>query len=198
MTFRQATFTANTGRGRPVKHGEIIRPLERVFNAKTLPASPADRERTWVELDEDGQELVLHASISCDLVFFEQKSWSVERLALNKSSLWRVMPVKHPNFEFPMLIVINVPEFTPVEAYQVVKARWGIEQAPLVSKQLLGAHRLFVHNAEMCYRLPELVFVAGAIPTYLARVIGAVAVGVVGYQTSSEHGAVTQSFIQSS
>lgn len=24
MTFRRASFTANTGRGRPVKHGEII------------------------------------------------------------------------------------------------------------------------------------------------------------------------------
>lgn len=101
-----------------------------MFNAKTLAASPADQECTWVEIGKDGQELVLHASICFELVFFEQKSWSVERLALNISSLWTVMTVKHPSFDLPMLIVMNVPEFTPVEACRVVKARWGIEQAP--------------------------------------------------------------------
>ena len=130
MTFRRAAFTANTGRGRPVKHGEIIRPLERVFKGKSLLASQADREISWVDLDKDGQELVLHAKYWVELVFFEQKSWNPERLALNKRSLWTVMTVKHPSFELPMLIVINVPEFTPVEACRVVKARWGIEQAP--------------------------------------------------------------------
>jgi hypothetical protein len=135
MTFRRASFTANTGRGRPVKHGEIIRPLERVFKGKTLLASSADQECTWVELDKDGQELVLHASIWVGLVFFEQKSWSVERLALNKSSLWTVMTVKHPSFELPMLIALNVPGLTPVEACRAVKARWGIEQAPQARQQ---------------------------------------------------------------
>ena len=40
------------------------------------------------------------------------------------------MTVKHPSLELPMLIALNVPDFTPVEARRIVKARWGFEQAP--------------------------------------------------------------------
>jgi len=34
----------------------------------------------------------------------------------------------------------------------------------------MGGHREFVHTPEMCFRLPELIFVAGAALTYLAAV----------------------------
>ena len=60
------------------------------------------------------------------------------------------------------------PPIKAHQARQVVRGRWGIEQPPLVAKQLLGAHRQFVHAPEMCFRLPELIFVAGAALTYLA------------------------------
>lgn len=46
--------------------------------------------------------------------------------------------------------------------------RWPIEQIPLAAKQMVGAHRQFVHADESIQRLPELALLAGSILSYLA------------------------------
>ena len=55
--------------------------------------------------------------------------------------------------------------------------RWPVEQEPLVTKQLLGAARQFVHAPETVQRLPELALLAGAILTYAAATGPAVPTG---------------------
>jgi hypothetical protein len=46
--------------------------------------------------------------------------------------------------------------------------RWPVEQIPLSAKQMVGAHRQFVHADESIQRLPELSLLAGSILSYLA------------------------------
>ena len=43
-----------------------------------------------------------------------------------------------------------------------------MEQIPLSSKQILGAHRQCVHNPECVQRLPEITLLAGSILSFLA------------------------------
>lgn len=46
--------------------------------------------------------------------------------------------------------------------------RWPVEQIPLAAKQMVGAHRQFVHADESIQCLPELALLAGSILSYLA------------------------------
>ena len=55
--------------------------------------------------------------------------------------------------------------------------RWPIEQLPLASKHMVGAHRQFVSAEESCYRLPELSLLAGSILTYLAATLPPIPTG---------------------
>ena len=50
----------------------------------------------------------------------------------------------------------------------IYKDRWPVEQIPLSAKQMVGAHRQFVHNPESVQRLPELALLAGSILSFLA------------------------------
>ena len=45
----------------------------------------------------------------------------------------------------------------------IYKDRWLVEQIPLSAKQMVGAHRQFVHADESIQRLPELALLAGSI-----------------------------------
>ena len=45
----------------------------------------------------------------------------------------------------------------------IYQDRWPVEQIPLSAKQMVGAHRQFVHADESIQRLPELALLAGSI-----------------------------------
>jgi hypothetical protein len=66
ITFRRLLEIEDTtnsrGRGRPRKHGVLIRPLERVYKGKVHAASEADEVQTWT--DEAGHELVARVGLS--------------------------------------------------------------------------------------------------------------------------------------
>lgn len=62
-------------------------------------------------------------------------------------------------------------------ATHIYKNRWPIEQPPLASKQMIGAHRQFVSSEESSYRFPELTLLAGSILTYLAAIFPPIATG---------------------
>ena len=73
ITFRrllELEDTSNKGRGRPRKHGALIRPLERVYKGKVHSASQADEIQTWT--DDTGHELVARVwrEVSC-----QSSSW---------------------------------------------------------------------------------------------------------------------------
>jgi hypothetical protein len=149
--------------GRPRKQGAVIRPLERKHLKKVHPASEPDEVQTWT--DEHGNHL--EAKIWRNVVLTVQRTWSEKRKALNAAQKWIAMVITHPKYPVPMVVLMNV-ELTGEEASQVTRGRWGVEQMPLVSKQLLGGHRMYVSEEEMCFRLPELTFLAANILTVVA------------------------------
>ena len=77
------------------------------------------------------------------------------------------MVIQHPVYDTPLVALLSLA-LEPAQAYHVVHGRWGIEQVPLVAKQLLGTHRQFAHADEMHFGLPELAVVAIEVLTYTA------------------------------
>ena len=65
----------------------------------------------------------------------------------------------------------------PESVRAIYKDRWPVEQIPLSAKQMVGAHRQFVHNPESIQRLPELALLAGSILSFLAATLPAVPTG---------------------
>jgi hypothetical protein len=153
-----SSLRSDKTRGRPRKRGELIRPLTRIHKGVVHHASTPDETSTWT----DSQGKVLSAQVWNNVVLTEQVGWSDKRKALNASQHWRVVVVKHPDYAVSMVILLNLV-LSPLEAYTAIRGRWGVEQLPLVSKQLLGGHRMFVSENEMCFRLPELTFLAASI-----------------------------------
>jgi len=173
--FRREAPPDYPGVGRRSKRGERVRPLARRLKGKVIDASPPDEQMSW-QVEEKGKKITVTASIWRRLRLYEQRRWSEETRALSNKTVWTVYAFAHPGFEEPMLVITNA-EFTAPEAYQIVRGRWGVEQPPLVSKQILGLHRQNVWSADMRYRLPELGFIAAAILTYIAASSRAIPVG---------------------
>jgi len=177
MTLLRSEPPPYKGRGPKPKLGELVRPLPRQRLNKVIPASkpeggPSRGHETeeWSEM-HDGQQVTLTAEIWRNVIPKPQKDWTKRQRELVKKATWTAVVVHHPAFNNPLVILMTVP-FTAQQGMAVrgatrlvVRGRWGIEQPPLVAKQLLGGHRQFVHEPDMCYRFPELIFVAGATVT---------------------------------
>jgi hypothetical protein len=170
ITLRRKYQPENQGeqprtRGRPKSKGELIRPLARVYKGKTIQASCPDQEQSWQQQIGSGTKariVELRAHLWRDIELVEQKTWNELQKELNKQQSWVVCVVQHPDYEVPMVILYNL-ELSAQEANTAMRGRWGVEQLPLVSKQLLGLHRMFVDADEMRFALPELGFLAGAL-----------------------------------
>jgi hypothetical protein len=173
--FRREVPESQIGRGRRRLRGQVVRPLTRRVRGKVIDGSPPDEQASWQEL-EQGELVKITTSIWRRLHLREQRSWDDETRALSDKTLWTVYAIHHPSFDEPMLVITNA-EFTPRQAYQIAHGRWGVEQPPLVTKQLLGLHRQNVWSGEMRYRLPELGFIGAGILTYVAACHKAVPTG---------------------
>ncbi len=173
--FRRELPEPQTGRGRKRQRGEVVRPLPRRVKGKLIDASLPDEKVSWQEL-EQGKLVTITTSIWRRVHLHEQLSWDDETRALSDKTLWTVYAIHHPSFDEPMLVITNAA-FTPRQAYQIAHGRWGVEQPPLVAKQLLGLHRQNVWSDQMRYRLPELGFIAAGILTYVAACHKAIPTG---------------------
>ena len=151
-------------RGRPPEYGELVRPLERTYNGKTLSATAPDRTETW---EEDGVEI--QAEYWDKVVLSDQK-------VSEENQLFWVVAIHDPRYENPLLLAFPF-KLEAMAATHIYKNRWPIEQPPLVSKQMIGAHRQFVSSEESSYRFPELTLLAGSILTYLAAIFPPIATG---------------------
>jgi hypothetical protein len=161
--LRLATnFTAQRNRppcyrqkGRKPIYGEKIRPLKRSYKGKTIPASTPDRVETWTEDKVD-----LRAEIWEDLIL-------PGVIPGHQAKAFRVYAIYHPAYIAPWLLAtpLNLKAATVKAIYQ---DRWPVEQIPLSAKQMVGAHRQFVHADESIQRLPELALLSGSILSYLA------------------------------
>lgn len=148
-------FLSYHDKGRKPKYGAIVRPLPRKYKDKTLTGTEPDETYTWVE---NGHEM--RADIWRDLVLNKT-------VPHEKNKTFDVYAIYHPDFDQPWLLATPL-KLKPESVYRIYIDRWPVEQIPLSAKQMVGAHRQFVHNKESIQRLPELALLAGSILSFLA------------------------------
>jgi len=141
--------------GRPSEYGDVIRPLARSYNGNIIEATVPDRTEVF---EEAGIEIRVEY---WDGVVLRDQKVSEENI------LFWVVAVHSPLYDAPWLFAIPFP-MNGKDVACIYKNRWPIEQPPLASKQMIGAHRQFVSSEKSSYRLPELSLLAGSILTYLA------------------------------
>ncbi len=142
------------GQGRKPEYGEKVRPLARTYQGKTIEATPPDRQVSWAD-----EEQHFTADIWENLVLSDQKPGAES---------FNVIAIHDPRYQKPWLLATSLTELSPQSIRNLYRDRWPVEQLPLAAKQMVGAHRQFVHAPESCQRLPELSLFAGSILTHVA------------------------------
>ena len=129
--------------------------MKRSYKGKTIAASSPDRVETWTE-----NGVAMHAEIWEDLIL-------PGVIPDPKAKTFHVYAIYDPAYTTPWLLAtpLMLKAATLKAIYQ---DRWPVEQIPLAAKQMVGAHRQFVHAEESIQRLPELSLLAGSILSYLA------------------------------
>lgn len=155
FTARRNCLPVYVGYGRKAKYGTLVRPLPRIHNSKTLAATTPDETIAW---QENGCEI--RAEIWRGLI--------LNKIIPNKKNgTFDVYAIYDPDFDEPWLLATPVTlQASSVRA--IYRDRWPVEQIPLAAKQMVGAHRQFVHADESIQRLPELALLAGSILSFLA------------------------------
>lgn len=155
FTARRNYPAPYSGKGRMPIYGEKIRPLERSYKGKTIAASLPDRIESWTE-----NGVTMRAEIWETVIL-------PGVLPGKDANTFRVYAIHDPAYATPWLLAtaLQLKAATVKAMYQ---DRWPVEQIPLAAKQMVGAHRQFVHAEESIQRLPELALPAGSILSYLA------------------------------
>lgn len=153
FTAQRAIVPDYTGTGRHPLYGEVVRPLARTRKGIFHPATPPDRVESW----SDG-EITLQARWWDNLVLPRAKPGS---------PTFHVVVIADPRYVEPLVLATPL-DVSGAVAHALYLDRWSVEQVPLVAKQMIGAHRQFVHAPETRQRLPELALLAGSLLSYLA------------------------------
>jgi len=157
-------FLPEHHRGRTPKYGELVRPLARQHKGKKLEATPPDEIYTWIE---NGRKI--RAEVWRNLV--------LNKVAPDQNNRsFDVYAIYDPDFKQPWLLATSL-RLKPQSVRAIYKDRWPVEQIPLSAKQMVGAHRQFVHNPESVQRLPELALLAGSVLSFLAATYPATPTG---------------------
>jgi hypothetical protein len=155
VTARRNFLPEPAAHGRKPEYGAIVRPLERTRKGKVLEASIPDETAT---LAQNGREI--QVKIWRDLVLTDQKPSL-------KNKTFDIYVFHDPKYKTPWVLATPV-KLKPESVHHIYSDRWPVEQVPLSSKQMLGAHRQFVHNSECVQRLPEITLLVGSILSFLA------------------------------
>lgn len=155
MTARRNFLPKHGLLGRNPEYGAIVRPLGRTRKGKLLNASLPDE---ICPLTKDGREL--RVEIWRDLVRTDQKPSP-------ENETFDIYVFHDPKYKTPWVLATPL-KLKPESVHYIYSDRWPVEQVPLSSKQMLGAHRQFVHNPECVQRLPEITLLAGSILSFLA------------------------------
>ena len=158
FTARRNFLPEHGNKGRKPKYGVLVRPLARQHKDKTLEATTPDETYTWVENEHE-----LRAEIWRDLVLNKT-------IPSQANQTFDVYAIYDPDFDKPWLLAIPL-KLKPESVRAIYKDRWPVEQIPLSAKQMVGAHRQFVHNPESIQRLPELALLAGSVLSFLAATV---------------------------
>jgi len=164
FTARRNQVIPYAGSGRKPVYGEKVRPLARSHKGKVIAATPPDRMETWVE-----EGVSLRAEIWENLIL-------PGVIPGPQAQTFQVYAIYDPAFTTPWLLAtpLRLKAATVKAMYQ---DRWPVEQIPLAAKQMVGAHRQFVHADESIQRLPELALLAGSILSFLAATVPAAPTG---------------------
>jgi hypothetical protein len=155
FTAQRNKVVSYQGQGRPPVYGETVRPLPRTRKGKVIAATPPDRVETW-ELEG--------CSIRADI----WEGLILPGVTPSSAALsFRVYAIHDPAFDTPWLLATPLP-LQALTTRALYHDRWPVEQLPLAAKQMIGAHRQFVHAPESIQRLPELSLLAGSILSFLA------------------------------
>ena len=164
FTTRRNFLPEYRRKGRKPKYGALVRPLPRTHKGKTLSATLPDETIAWLE---NGHEI-------------RTAIW--RKLVLNNNvpnqdnKTFDVYAIYDPDFENPWLLATPV-QLQACSVRAIYRDRWPVEQIPLSAKQMVGAHRQFVHADESIQRLPELALLAGSILSFLAATVPATPTG---------------------
>lgn len=153
-----------SGKGRKPVYGEKVRPLSRTWKGKAIPATQSDREESWIE---DG--VPMRTEIWEDLVL-------PGVIPGPRAETFTVYAIHDPAYTTPWLLATPL-QLQAATVKAIYEDRWPVEQIPLSAKQMVGAHRQFVHADESIQRLPELALLAGSILSYLAATAPAAPTG---------------------
>lgn len=164
FTARRSVLPPCKGHGRRPEYGELVRPLARTRKGEPIPATPPDREETWVR-----NGITFRAAFWDNLVLPHVK-------VQPDQPTFNVVAVYDPRYREPWLLACPLLLSGPA-LRGLYRDRWPVEQIPLAAKQMLGGARQFVFAPESCQRLPELNLLAGSIVTYLAASLPAVPTG---------------------
>lgn len=164
FTARKNHLPRYKGKGRYSEYGDLVRPLERTYRKKILPATCPDRSARW----KDGRH-TLKALYFDDLALSSQKPGSAS---------FRCVVIFDPRYHEPLVLVTNLPPSVSArDLWLLYRDRWPIEQMPLAAKQMLGASRAFVFGKESRTRLPQLALLGGNMLSYVAATSAPVATG---------------------
>lgn|SRR5574341_51500 len=164
FTAQRKEVARYQGLGRPPVYGETVRPLPRFYKGNTIAATAPDRVETW---ELEGRSI--RADIWEDLILPGVIPGSAH-LA------FRVYAIHDPAFATPWLLATPLSLLAPT-VRALYHDRWPVEQLPLAAKQMIGAHRQFVHAPESIHRLPELALLAGSVLSFLATTAPALPTG---------------------
>jgi hypothetical protein len=155
FTARRNTIAPHSGKGRKPVYGQRIRPLERRYKDKTLAKSLPDQDETWSEAGRQMRAEIWAGVVLPDVIPDEH------------AATFNVYAIYDPAYTTPWLLAspLKLKAATIKAIYQ---DRWPVEQIPLAAKQMVGAHRQFVHADESIQRLPELALLVGSILSFLA------------------------------
>jgi hypothetical protein len=164
FTARRNFLPQYAGKGRQPRYGAPVRPLPRTHKGKTLAATQPDETITW---QENGQTLQaqIWRNLILNIVVPEKDNKTFDIYAIHDA-----------RFDQPWLLATPV-KLQAASVHAIYRDRWPVEQIPLSAKQMVGAHRQFVHANESVQRLPELALLAGSILSFLAATAPATPTG---------------------
>lgn len=164
FTARRNQPAPHCGKGRKPIYGQKVRSLARSYKGKAIAATPPDRVETWTE-----EGTTMRAEIWEDLVL-------PGIVPGPEADTFRVYAIYDPAYATPWLLATPL-KLKPTTVKAMYQDRWPVEQIPLSAKQMVGAHRQFVHADESIQRLPELALLAGSILSFLAATAPAAPTG---------------------
>lgn len=157
-TARRNERPARQAKGRPATYGAVVRPLARTHKQKTLPATPADHEASFVF-----SQRTIHCQSWHKLV-----TPATPAHATNPT--YTIYVYRDPLYAKPWVLATDLA-LSPETVYLVYRDRWSVEHPPLAAKQMIGLHRQFVFADEARFRLPELALLVGNILAHTAAAL---------------------------